>query len=268
MLFNALIASSIVAFASAAPAPVDYKTVDYCGVDWNTVKYDVDWKTVDYSGIDWNTVKYDVDWKTVNYGAPTPAAAAAAGPTPVGTPAAASSAAPAATSAPAVANAFNFISTRSGDINVHLRPLYAKGNAIRIGGTVPNSQTPNVPQLAGFPTTSTTSFLIASGRASLAVSVPGGQQVYVNSDGRLSYTVPHSGNTGTDSTVTGFSVASSGSSNVNLNFNGKNSFLACPVSGAAGEYDIYAAEKTTRTDCTGISILGTPNANPPQAWQW
>ncbi|ORY75793.1 hypothetical protein BCR37DRAFT_383951 [Protomyces lactucae-debilis] len=177
--------------------------------------------------------------------------------------------APAASSAPAAVNTYNLISTRSGDINVHLRPLYAKGSAIRIGGTAPTSQTPNVPQLAGFPSTSTTSFIVANDRASLAVSVPGGQQVYVNSDGRLSYTVPHSGNTGTGSTVTGFSVSPMATGpNVDLLFNGQESFLACPVADAAGEYEIFAAEKTTRTDCTGISILGSANPNPPSAWQW
>jgi hypothetical protein len=179
----------------------------------------------------------------------------------------AASSAAAASSAPAVANAYNFISTRSGDLKVHLRPIYAKGSSIRIGGTAPTSQTPNVPALAGFPTTTTTTFIVANDQASLAVSVPGGQQVYVAADGKLSYTVPHSGNTGTGSTRTGFSVASSGS-NVNLKFNGTNNFLACPVSGTAGEYEIYAAEKATRTDCTGISVVGSANSNPPQAWQW
>jgi hypothetical protein len=282
MLFNAFIASSIIAFAAAAPAaqPVDWSKVDYSGVDyskvdWNKVDYSnvdyskidwskVDYSNVDYSKIDWNKVDYSqVDWAKVNYAAINPSQTTAGTPAP-----AATSAAPASTSsAPAVANAYNFISTRSGDLNVHLRPFYAKGSSIRIGGTAPTSQTPNVPALAGFPTTSTTTFIVANNQASLAVSVPGGQQVYVAADGKLSYTVPHSGNTGSGSTVTGFSVAPAGS-NVNLNFNGKNNFLACPVSGTAGEYEIYAAEKATRTDCTGISVLGSADANPPQAWQW
>ena len=254
MHFTSIIASSIIAFAAAAPvAQVDWSKVDYSGVDYSGI----DWSKVDYSGVDWSKIDWSkVDYSSLNTASTQPSASATAASSPAAT-----------SSAAAVANAYNFISTRSGDSNVHLRPFYAKGSSIRIGGQAPTSQTPNVPALADFPTTTTTTFTVANNQASLAVSVPGGQQVYVAADGKLSYTVPHSGNTGTGSTRTGFSVAASGS-NVNLNFNGKNNFLACPVSGSAGEYEIYAAEKATRTDCTGISVLGSANSNPPQAYQW
>jgi hypothetical protein len=166
-------------------------------------------------------------------------------------------------------NAYNFISARSGT-RLHLLPLYAKNNAIRIGGQLPSSQTPNIPALAGLPSTTTTTFLIGGGAAALDVSVPGGQQVYVASDGRLSYTVPHSAHTGIGSIVSGFSVSPVGPL-VQLNFNGVSGFIACPAisrGASPDEYDIYVVERTTRTGCTGINILGSANSDPPQAWQW
>lgn len=69
----------------------------------------------------------------------------------------------------------------------------------------------------------------------LHVEVPGGQQVYVDSTGALRYTVPHSANTGANSSTVGFGLADNG---LYLTCKGDD-FLACPLSGAV--YQVYAA---------------------------
>ena len=246
---NFLIAASILAFASAAP--VDFNTVDYSGVDWKTVDYSgIDWNTVDYGNIDWKTVNYNVDWKTVNYNG------AAATPTAT----AASTVATASATPTGVANGFTLISSRSGS-NVHLLPIYAKGNKLQLGGTAPQSCTPPG---VNVPVQNYTSYQVSpSGNMGLRVVVPGGQQVYVAQDGTVSYTTPHSGNTGTGSTVTGFSL--SDAARPALQFQGKRGFAACPDEGV---YTVTYLDFSSRTDCLGIDLLATDASSSAAAWEW
>lgn len=252
MQFTSLIAASIISFVAAAPAPVDWSTVDYSGVDWNTVDYSgIDWKTVDYSGI---------NWSTVNYGGQTTATPAPTAPT--STLATSVTAAPSATASSIPSGPYGFISIHSGDSNVHLQPIYAQGT-LRLGGTAPQSYTPagvDVPQ------TSQLGINVGFNTAGLSVAVPGGQQLYVKSDGTLGYTQPHSSFTGDGSVTTGFSLKSA--SSPNLMFNNKEQFLACPVSESAGVYEITVSEKTSRTDCTGISVFGTLLKDYAGAFEW
>lgn len=257
MQFTSIIAASIISFVAAAPAPVDWKTVDYSGVDYSKV----DWNTVDYSGVDWKTVDYSgVNWNTVNYGGKATATPAPAAPSTTLTTSATATAAPSASSVPS--GPYGFTSFHSGDINVHLQPIYANGT-LRLGGTPPQSYTPagvNVPQ------TSQLGINVAYNTAGLAVAVPGGQQLFVKSDGTIGYTQPHSANTGSGSVTTGFSLKSGRAPS--LLFNNKEQFLACPVTGAAGVYEVTVAEKTSRQDCTGVSLTGTLLKDYAGAFEW
>lgn len=91
---------------------------------------------------------------------------------------------------------------------------------------------------------------------SLDVSAPGGQQVYVDSDGLLRYTVPHSAYTGTGSKSTGFSVA-----NNILKFENSD-FVACKLAQSPDNaYEVYAAAANTNTgsNCVGFEIMVSDN---------
>lgn len=73
---------------------------------------------------------------------------------------------------------------------------------------------------------------------SMDVAVAGGQQAFVNADGALAYTAPHSADTGTGSYVSGFgNSADTGL----LTFDGEN-WLACHLEDDV--YQVYAASVT------------------------
>ncbi|KAJ9625807.1 hypothetical protein H2203_004570 [Taxawa tesnikishii (nom. ined.)] len=144
---------------------------------------------------------------------------------------AATSATASSTSTP---GAFGGVAIRSGSAiqysSVNANGTYFwlnRGTASYCPSTVPDCVTVNQ-----------TSFVGGNDTLFLDVSVPGGQQVYVDSKGRLAFTVPHSGNTGVGSSVTGFSIVDDG---LHLRFNG-NDFYACPLGEAYGNaYQVYAA---------------------------
>lgn len=73
---------------------------------------------------------------------------------------------------------------------------------------------------------------------SLDVSVPGGQQVYVTSEGELKFTQAHSANTGNGSFTEGFDVVDGA-----LKFE-KEDFFACPLSeDEDGAYGVWAVSR-------------------------
>lgn len=289
MLFNAVIASSIISFVAALPAPapapapaqsVDWKTVDYSGVDW---------KTVDYSGVDWKTVSYDfsnVDWKTVNYGnnnaaaTGTPKAAAATTATPVTTQAVATPAVAApssassssSTSAAPASATVGLITVRSGS-SYQYAPVHACGGKLQVGGDSCSSYVPNVSGLDGIAPTNETSYVVnfegaSAGDAPLAlnVAVAGGQTVYISNEGAATVSTPHSGAT-PDGAVTGpFTISQfSGNGLASLALNGKQDFVVCPD---GGKNYLYSSSKTSRTDCSGVDVMASQLANAPTAYEW
>ncbi|KAI5206747.1 hypothetical protein E4T39_02271 [Aureobasidium subglaciale] len=120
------------------------------------------------------------------------------------------------------------------------------------------------PEISGLvcPNTTATQFLGGDNTLSLDTTVPGGQQVYVAADGRLSFTVAHSASTGEGSSVTGFSLAQEGQ---HIQFNGSD-FLACPVDDA---YAVFAAAavKDAAEDCVGFAFR-VAESTGPAAWQY
>lgn len=264
--FSAIIAASIFAFVQAKPVPqgVDYSTIDYSnnGVDYSTIDYSnngVDYSTIDYSN-------NGVDYKTINYNA--------AAPTPVATSTVqtgASTRSPVSVVAPTSTGinlAFSLISVHSGDVNVHLRPIYAANSTIKLGGpTTPQSFTPSGIDV---PTTNRTTFSTGDSVLALRDVVPGGQRVYMGADGTLGYTVPHSGLVPEGAVATGFSLSEPGtdgkSPNQVLLFDGRNNFLACPNGDTS--YNVVVSNKSTRTDCVGLVMVAGNATAVPAAWQW
>ena len=101
-----------------------------------------------------------------------------------------------------------------------------------------------------------------TGGLALDVTVPGGQQVYVDSAGALRYTIAHSGNTGVGSSTKGFSIAD----NVRLQYK-NNDWLACPYDDVA--YVVFSATTVqARTDCLSFSWRISELNNPTTAWQY
>lgn len=87
---------------------------------------------------------------------------------------------------------------------------------------------------------------------SLDVTVPGGQQVYVSSDGLLEFTQAHSANTGEGSFTTGFGVVDG-----DVKFE-ENDFFACPLGeDEDGAYGVWAVSRVAGSNA-GAGCLGFP----------
>jgi hypothetical protein len=102
----------------------------------------------------------------------------------------------------------------------------------------------------------------------LNVQVPGGQRVYIASDGSLSYTIAHSASIPSDSFTSGFGYTPQATANTigRLKFN-DGMFMACPADDEV--YQVYAqnARGFTRADCVGINI-GTSEYGGAPAWEY
>lgn len=108
-----------------------------------------------------------------------------------------------------------------------------------------------------------TLFVGGNGGLSLLASVPGGQEVYVDSKSLLRFTAPHSANTGTDSKTTGFSITDG-----HLQFEG-NDFLACNLGEAYGNaYEIYAASGSNTGDACEDFAFRLVDSTGPAAWEY
>ncbi|CZR58129.1 uncharacterized protein PAC_08020 [Phialocephala subalpina] len=113
------------------------------------------------------------------------------------------------------------------------------------------------------------SYSLSTSGLGLATSLPGGQLVYISSQGALSYTTPHSGFIPSDSYTSPFQfTAQSDSGTVGkLNFENED-FFACPVQDEAGVYQIFAAAVAGPCDnCSGIAI-GTTSVHGKTAYQY
>ncbi|KAF2711529.1 hypothetical protein K504DRAFT_375196 [Pleomassaria siparia CBS 279.74] len=158
---------------------------------------------------------------------------------------------------------FGVISARSAS-PIHLQELTARGGKFFLGGGPPSSYCP-VQIGDACPPGNYTVFAGGEVNLSLAVVVPGGQQVYVAPDGTLSYTSPHSAFIPAGSIVDGWS-RTEGESFGHLTF--KNGLIACPAGEGAG-YQVYGQipNVTFTPDCLGFSAL-TSNTTEVGAWEY
>ncbi|KAK3078548.1 hypothetical protein LTS18_007237 [Coniosporium uncinatum] len=112
--------------------------------------------------------------------------------------------------------------------------------------------------------------LFAGGEGTLALSVvvPGGQQVYIAPDGKLSFTQAHSAYIPTGSIRDGFSRDWRPAQNLGF-LQWTNGFVACPANGTSGPYQIYGArdDVTLPENCLGFSMIAT-NSSGVGAWQY
>jgi hypothetical protein len=151
---------------------------------------------------------------------------------------------------------FGVISSRSAS-PIHLLSLTARGGKFYLGGGPPSSYCPTESVGAeNCPPGNTTVFTGGDNTLSLGVIVPGGQQVYVDADGSLSYTQAHSVYIPDGGSQTGFSreAPEGGAAFGHLNYG--SGFVACPAGEGQG-YQVYGStdNATFGEDCLGFSAL-------------
>lgn len=162
---------------------------------------------------------------------------------------------------------FGAISARSAS-PIHLQEINAAGTNFWIGKETasycPLTDSADCP--AGNTTVFADDTASNSTTLSMAVEVPGGQQVYVAPCGALSYTVAHSADIPEGSIVTGF-IKSEGSSFGYLSWG--SGFVACPQNTTEGPWKVYAQREgvTLPSDCLGFDML-TANVTEIGAWEY
>ena len=169
---------------------------------------------------------------------------------------AAAPAASSAASAPADNGYFGVVSSRSGSA-IHFQTLNARSGKFYLGGPGPTTYCPaDSIGASNCPAGNTTVLSGGDNTLGLGVVVPGGQQVYVASNGSLEYTQAHSAAIPTGATQTGFSreAPSGGNTFGYLHFD--TGFVACPAGEGQG-YQVFGqvADAKFADDCLGFDAL-------------
>ncbi|KAJ6113396.1 hypothetical protein N7523_006713 [Penicillium sp. IBT 18751x] len=189
---------------------------------------------------------------------------------------------------------FSVTAARSGS-EIHFLPLTASGGHFWLGG---KSQT-YCPSSVGASCGKQDDTIIYGGNA-LDVVVPGGQQIYVDASGALSFTVPHSGYIPAGSSTGPFKYTPGASFGTwTYSGQGASGFMACPVpqapssssatpsatatpssvarrSAQPSKWQVYAALQNATvpsgqvSDCLGFDALATGlNITSDQlAWEY
>ncbi|KAE8152403.1 hypothetical protein BDV25DRAFT_67183 [Aspergillus avenaceus] len=150
---------------------------------------------------------------------------------------------------------------------VHLLPMNAAGQKFWLGGETSSY----CPISSGCPDGKYTVF--AAGGGALDVVVPGGQQVYVDEDGALSFTQAHSAYIPPGSSLGPFEHKP-GKPFGYYSFNGwgATGFMACPTEDS--RWQVFAAIHNATVpqgnvnDCIGFSALAVPSNATAGAWQY
>ncbi|KAI9680490.1 MAG: hypothetical protein M1817_003930 [Caeruleum heppii] len=164
------------------------------------------------------------------------------------------------------AGPFSLLAVRSAS-PLHYRPIAAAGRAFYIGRPT-SAYCPSPPVSAEACPVGNETILIQNGDSlAMSVSVPGGQRAYIGPSGALSYTGPHSGSIPAGSLQTGFGTRY-GTPLPALEFRAQG-FLACPVVGAEGVYQVFAnVPVAERQGCLPFVALEVPAAATVGAWEY
>ncbi|KAK4622841.1 uncharacterized protein CLAFUR5_07257 [Fulvia fulva] len=165
---------------------------------------------------------------------------------------------------------FSGVAIRSGG-DIQYAPIAANGSSFWLNKDTA-TYTPDIPQIPinNNRTTSTVfSFYLPGDTLSLYTTVPGGQQAYVAADGKLKFTIAHSGYTGNGSVTQGFGIAQG-----HLLFE-NTGFLAVATNETSNipdnkgtAYQIYAASRTNLTG-EGFAFRAIAADNTTvSAWQY
>ncbi|KAJ6021193.1 hypothetical protein N7540_006697 [Penicillium herquei] len=189
-----------------------------------------------------------------------------------------------------VNGAFGVTAARSGS-PIHFLPLTASGSHFYLGGQTstycPSEVVPGC--------SSRTNSTIIYGQSALDVAVPGGQAIYVDPSGALSFTTPHSAYIPAGSSSGPFTYVPGSSSDPlgSWTYSGKGAsgFMACPVpasnstrsaaarraaAAAAPTWQVFAAQQNATVptgnlgDCLGFDALavGVNVSSSNVAWEY
>ncbi|PYI03829.1 hypothetical protein BO78DRAFT_421273 [Aspergillus sclerotiicarbonarius CBS 121057] len=159
---------------------------------------------------------------------------------------------------------FGVMSARSGS-PIHLLPLNAAGGAFYLGGKTSSY----CPLDSGCPAGTETTF--AGDGSALAVEVPGGQEVYVNPSGALSFTVPHSAYIPTGSSTGPFTYTPGKEGALGSWTFGKG-FMACPDKD--NKWQVFASSQNATvpsgnvSDCLGFDAMAVKGNGSVAAWEY
>ncbi|OKO98732.1 hypothetical protein PENSUB_8983 [Penicillium subrubescens] len=162
---------------------------------------------------------------------------------------------------------FGVMAVRSAS-PIHYAQLNAAGQKFWLGGQT-SSYCPE--QVQNCPPGNQT--ILAPGGNSLDVEVPGGQQVYVDPTGALSFTQAHSASIPAGSSV-GNLAYQPGTPWNHYTFNGwgATGLMACPT--ADNRWQVFAALSNATVpsgnvaDCLGFSAIALPYKGDVPAWQY
>ncbi|KAJ6011615.1 hypothetical protein N7451_003027 [Penicillium sp. IBT 35674x] len=179
-------------------------------------------------------------------------------------------AAPAPAATPSAANppAFGVMAVRSAS-PIHYMQMNAAGQKFYLGGTTA-SYCPSIDGIVCPPGNQT---VFAAGGNAMDVEVPGGQQVYVDPTGALSFTQAHSASIPAGSAVGGL-VYETGQPWSHYSFNGwgAQGFMACPTTD--NRWQVFAAMQNATVpsgdvaDCLGFSAIALTYSGDIPAWQY
>ncbi|KAB8068392.1 hypothetical protein BDV29DRAFT_184639 [Aspergillus leporis] len=168
-------------------------------------------------------------------------------------------------------NAFTVVAARSAS-PVHFLPLNAAGSHFYLGGKASTYCPENIPACPAGKET------VLLGDKYLDVAVPGGQSIYVDPKGALSFTVPHSGYTPPGSSTEGFAYKPGQNGGLGSWTYGKG-LMACPTTNATvvpgnPKWQVFAATQNATVptgnvrDCLGFSAIAAPKNGSVAAWEY
>ncbi|KAG5913366.1 hypothetical protein E4U42_001243 [Claviceps africana] len=143
------------------------------------------------------------------------------------------------------------------------RPINASGGKFFVGKPTSSYCPPEVDVLGDCPKGKDTALWVNndSSTASLAVVVPGGQQVYIGPDNALAFTRPHSAYIPPGSSTTGFQIQE------NQLVTPSRRIVACKVA-ALGVWQIFAPLRTSDVPLRGLCIDIWVVTNPTKDLVW
>jgi hypothetical protein len=169
----------------------------------------------------------------------------------------------------ASAQYFGLLSSRSAS-PIHYQPVSASGQSLWLNKTTGSYCPSNIQEIGGAcPPGNTTNFAGGDNSLAMGTVVPGGQQVYIDSEtGAVKYTIAHSAAIPEGDIVTGWNLTEGESFGYLSNEHG--GFIACPASGAdEGSWQVFVALECLDFDdaCLGFSAIAA-NSTEAAAWQY
>jgi hypothetical protein len=164
----------------------------------------------------------------------------------------------------ASAQYFGLTSARSAS-PIHYQSVSASGQSLWLNKVTASYCPESVKELNACPPGNVTVFAGGDDTLSMGTVVPGGQQVYIDTDGAVKYTQAHSAAIPEGAIVTGWTTSPGNGFGILSNSNG--GFVACPSEN--NSWKVYIGLECVEFDsaCLGFDAL-TSNTTEAGAWQY